>query len=259
MVSELDRFAALVAHQPVPLGEASLLVASVVGHPAEVDHGLRALDELAEGVEGTTLEAVVEHVFGRVGLQGDRTEYYHPDNSLLPAVLERGRGNPVSLAIVAVDVARRVGAPASVVGMPGHVLIGDGPTPERWVDGFDGGRWLDRDGARLRFAQLHGPSAAFDAAYLEATPDIAVMARVLTNLLVVFRRLGDARRSLRVLRLRAAIPVLGDQERPLLAAAYEAVGRYPEAATVWRQVQAAGGPAADTAEAHAERLRSRLN
>jgi regulator of sirC expression with transglutaminase-like and TPR domain len=258
----LGRFGALVRTAPVPLGEAALVVAAVLGHPQPVAKGVDRLAELADAVPGTApdLADVTRHLFATVGLRGDRTSYYSPDNSLLPAVLERGRGIPVTLAIVAADVARRRGLPAVVVGMPGHVLLGDGDPPARWCDVFNGGDWLDALGARARFASIHGRHAPFDPRFLGASSDPAVLARLLANLVGIYHAAGDGHGLVRTLLLRAQIPGVARSERPQLAAALTAVGRFQEAAEVW-QTEAGGGPGARATAAGAEaaRLRARLN
>ncbi len=256
----LARFARLLAADPVPLGEAALVVAAHLGRAPDVGADLARLQALADGVEGDDLDAVVRHLFHVEGFRGDQTTYYDPANSMLTAVLDRRRGIPISLAVVAVDVARRRGVAASVVGMPGHVLIGDGDPPRRWVDGFDGGRWLDEAGATARFVALHGDRAPFDPRYLLATPDQGVLTRILNNLVGSYGRLGDAHRLVRVHELRAAIPDVADHERPARASALAAVGRYGEAAALWdAEASRRSGEAAEEAAAQARLLRAHLN
>lgn len=258
----LARFGALVRQTPVPLGEAALVAAAVLGHPQPVAVGMDRLAELAATVPGSTpdLADVTRHLFGTVGLHGDRASYYSPDNSLLPAVLDRGRGIPVSLAIVGADVARRRGLTAVVVGMPGHVLLGDGDPPGHWCDVFNGGEWLDALGARARFASIHGRHAPFDPRFLGASSDPAVLGRLLANLVGIHHAAGDGRGLVRTLLLRAQIPGLARSERPELAAALTAVGRFQEAAEVWQAEAGAGSDARATAAGvEAERLRARLN
>ncbi|MCU1498701.1 MAG: hypothetical protein JWM47_2654 [Acidimicrobiales bacterium] len=258
--ADIGHFARLVRATPVPLGEAALVVASVLGHPAPVADGEARLAALAHAVPGDDLAAVTHHLFSTLGFKGDTRSYYDPSNSLLPSVLQRRRGIPITLAVVAVEVARRLEVTATVVGMPGHVLIGDGDEPTRWVDGFNGGQWLDASGARARFAVVHGRHAPFDPGYLAPTPDIGVLARLLANLVAVFNADGDIHRLVKVRELRAAIPGVGERERTDLAAALAAVGRYEEAADLWsRERDTRSGEAAEAANRQATRLRANLN
>ncbi|CAN5676135.1 hypothetical protein BH10ACT1_BH10ACT1_14220 [soil metagenome] len=258
--ADIGRFAGLVRTEPVPLGTAALVVASVLGHPDAVSVGEARFAELAAEVPSPDLESVSRHLFETVGLRGDARSYYDPANSMVPSVLARKRGIPITLALVTVEVARRLGVEATVVGMPGHVLVGDGDPPTRWIDGFHGGQWLDAAGARARFAAIHGPRAAFDPSYLRAIPDVHVLARLLGNLVGIYSAAGDGHRLLKVRRLRATIPGVGEHERSELAAAYAAVGRYEEAADLWEHEQGLrSGSLAEAAAAEVERLRANLN
>lgn len=256
----VGRLAELARAPRVPLGEAALVVSAALGDDRPVADGIDRLAALAAEVDGHDLPAVTRHLFATVGLRGDTTTYYDPANSSLASVLDRRRGIPVTLAVIAVDVARRLDIEATVVGMPGHVLIGDGDPPRRWCDGFTGGAWFDQEGARRRFVALHGDRVPFDRRYLAATPDVAVLARLLNNLVAIHTAAGDARQLLVVRRLRAVLPGVGVRERPELAAAYEAVGRFTEAAEVWAAEAAAGeGATAERAAARSQALEIRLN
>ena len=70
-----------------------------------------------------TLAALNNVVFEQAKLRGNREDYYDPRNSFLNDVLDRGLGIPITLSIVYMEVARRVGFPLSGVGMPGHFLL----------------------------------------------------------------------------------------------------------------------------------------
>ncbi|CAN5905911.1 hypothetical protein BH23ACT2_BH23ACT2_26680 [soil metagenome] len=256
----ISRFGELVETGTPPLAEAALLVAVALGDPRGVDAGLGRVQELADAVEGDDLTAVTRHLFETVGLRGDTVSYYDPANSLLSAVLDRVRGIPVTLALLAVDVARRCRLAAAVVAMPGHVLIGDGDPPTRWCDGFDGGRWLDEAGAADRFSSLHDARVPFRPEYLQATPDVVVLARLLANLVAIYGSSGNASALVRVRLLRAQIPGVAERERSELASALATVGRVAEATQVWETVRAERhGAAAEAAATNAAHLRCRFN
>lgn len=241
-MSTAERFAQLVAADQVPLGEACLVLAAHLGHPLPVADGRRSLaavtDEVRDHVDvgghPPSLDAVAAALVGPMRFRGARRAYYDPRNSLLPDVLSRRVGIPITLSIVTIEVAAALGVVATGVGMPGHFLVGDGSAPARWLDVFDGGTWLDQRAARRRFADLHGQEATFDPAYLRPTSPTQIVARVLANLAVVHRSAGDPNRLVRVLELRALIPGVarGPRDRVELAEAYAAVGRTGDAAEV---------------------------
>ncbi|WP_219721538.1 transglutaminase-like domain-containing protein, partial [Clostridioides difficile] len=82
---------------------------------------------------------------------GNHDAYYDPRNSYLNEVFERRLGNPISLAMVQMEVARRLDVPLDGVSFPGHFLvrlpIDDGLLV---MDPFNRGRPLDEDELRLR-------------------------------------------------------------------------------------------------------------
>lgn len=256
----VERFAELIAARPVPMGEAALVAASVLGHEQPVGDGIDQLDALAAGVRGRDLDAVCAHLFGDLGFQGNNRRYYDAANSMLPVVLAERRGIPVTLGIVVVDVARRLGIEAGLACMPGHVLVVDPARPDRWIDAFAGGAVLDEAGARGRFRALHGPTIPFLPGYLARTPDRLVLARLLGNLVAVFGEMGDAHHLIRVHQLRATIPEFSDDERAALATLLARVGRYGEAADLWElEADRLDGPASEEAERRAQAARAHLS
>ncbi|WP_421120005.1 transglutaminase family protein [Aquihabitans daechungensis] len=242
-MSHREQFDRLVRSPIVPLGESCFVIAAQLGHPEPVADGLAALEALtddtavalaAAGVAHPDLDAISHHLFTTLGFAGDADVYYDVRNSMLPDVLRRRIGIPISLGIVLIEVAQRLDVTATGVGMPGHFLVGEGAAPGRWVDAFDRGRWLDAKGAEARFRAIHGADATFDPAFLAPTPRPQVLARVLANLAGVYRGLGDPTRLLRSLELRCDIPGVGQAPRAQveLAEAYVTVGRVDAAISV---------------------------
>ena len=85
---------------------------------------LARFDELAAPLVGAGLESlpareqaerVATHVFQHLGFRGNVGDYYDPRNSLLPDVLERKTGIPISLSLVYCEVAKRAGLSAARV------------------------------------------------------------------------------------------------------------------------------------------------
>ena len=92
------------------------------------------------------LERVNEFIFGKLGFTGNMENYYDPENSFLNRVLDRRTGNPVSLCVTFVLIARRLGLPVSVVGLPGHSVCRYVSTSEEvYIDVFNLGKLLTRN------------------------------------------------------------------------------------------------------------------
>jgi regulator of sirC expression with transglutaminase-like and TPR domain len=248
------RFDALVAARGagLPLDEACLLIAAHALPDLDLAHERGRLDDLAAGVSTATVEGIVDHLCGDLGFAGDRTTYHDAQNSLLPAVLDRRVGIPITLAVVAMEVGRRIGVPLAGVGMPGHFLVRDPLSEDRFVDLFASGTVLDRAGCRMVFGHLH-PKVPWDDRYLDPTPPPAIVARVLTNLAGALRRAGARSDLAWALDLRLRLPAAPERDRTELVAVLGGLGRFDEAAAV--ADAGPDGPGTPTAT----RLRARLN
>jgi regulator of sirC expression with transglutaminase-like and TPR domain len=248
------RFGALVAQpdRDVPLDEGALLIAAHALPALDVAHELARLDDLAAGVQGATMAAVRAHLVERIGLAGDTATYHDPQNSLLPTVLDRRLGIPLTLAVVAMEVGRRCDVPLLGVGMPGHFLLRAPGEDDRFLDLFGGGIELDRAGCQAVFARLHR-KATWQDSFLDPVGPRTILTRLLGNLATAYRRSGDRQGLTWVLDLRLRLPGATDRDRQELAVVLGAAGRYGEAATV---LEATGFEHDQLA---AQRLRARLN
>ncbi len=257
----VDRFV-LVASAPeaeVRLDEALLLIAASARPGVDVEGGLATLDDLAARCPAPTLDALVRHLFVGEGFTGNRDAYYDPRNSYLDQVLERRLGIPITLAVLALSVGRRLGVPVVGVSMPGHFLLRDRVDPDVFVDPFRGAR-LDAAGCEAVFHGMHGSDATFDPRFLEPVGAWTVLRRVLANLVGIHRSEGDRVALARVLRLRAGVPGATADERRELAGALAAAGAFGAAAAELEALAAGERP--ERAEADlsaATRYRARLN
>ena len=214
------RFAEVVTGREaaLPLDELAFLIAAHAHPGLDVDAQLARLDALAGEVNDPTLDGLRRLLFRDLGFTGNEGDYYDPSNSYLDDVLDRRTGIPISLAVLMLEVGRRVGVPLAGVSMPGHFLVRDKVDPEVFIDPFAGGLVLNRRGCQLRFHGVHGVDASFDPAFLEPVGKLAIIDRMLANLEGVGVRSGDVGLLSWVLRLRAATPGAGDDVRRRLAA-----------------------------------------
>jgi len=260
-VEAVERFAALAGgpEPAIPLDEAALVLAAATRGTGEVEAGLAALDALAAEVPAPTLDGLRALLFRDLGFAGNAEDYHDPANSWLDEVIERRVGIPITLAVLMLEVGRRVGIPLAGVSMPGHFLVRDKVDPGVYIDPFARGQVLDRGGCAARFHAVHGPGAVFDDAFVEPVGKRAILVRMLANLESVAGIRSDRELLLRAVSLRAAMPgaVLADHQRH--ATALAAGGRFREAAEVLDRYAAAGGSGSVAAAAAAERFRARLN
>jgi len=173
--------ALLIARDEYPDLDPQVYDALVQSH---ADHLRSEVDTIAHWP--LKIAAVNRHLFDELGYGGDHSEYYDPRNSYLNQVFERRLGNPISLAMVQMEVARRLGIPLDGVSFPGHFLVrlpvDDGMLV---MDPFNGGRPLDVEELRERARSHLGGEVPDDhvlAQILDAAPARAILMRMLRNL-----------------------------------------------------------------------------
>ena len=180
------------------------------------DHAAHLRDEI-DAIEPAPLKmhAINRHLFEELGYAGNTTEYYDPRNSYLNEVFERRLGNPLTLALVQIEVARRLGVPLVGVSFPGHFLVRlpVGDDGVLVMDPFNRGRPLDVDELRDRARPHLGGSPPDDNALtriLDPASDRAMLVRLLRNLHGVYTEQDDwpraARSADRILQLQPDHP-----------------------------------------------------
>jgi hypothetical protein len=179
-----ERFAATVA---APAGEMRLDVAAfcIAAHAhtgLDIDAECARLDDLAARCPTATFDGLRAYLFELLGFRGNSRDYNDPENSFLDAVIKRRLGIPISLAVVMMEVGRRIGVPVHGVGMPGHFLVMDAARGGVWCDPFHDGAVYDLEGCRRLFARIHGNARGFSRALLVPTDPHVIVARMLANL-----------------------------------------------------------------------------
>jgi hypothetical protein len=106
--------------------------------------------DLKEQIAGeTSVESIIasinDFLFKQLGFHGNEENYYDPDNSYLNRVVDRRTGNPISLCLIYLFLARRLRLPIVGIGMPGHFLCRYQTTTEEFfIDAFNKGKVLTK-------------------------------------------------------------------------------------------------------------------
>lgn len=143
------------------------------------------LDEVAlEAGSSERALALSRFLFEENGFHGSRSEYYHHANSYVNRVLDDREGLPVTLSVVFLEMARRLGI-TGVYGapLPGKFMVGlagDEETELELIDVFEGGKVLSRKDASREIRDLTGAEPGESAFEASDGRDIAV--RMLRNL-----------------------------------------------------------------------------
>ena len=201
----------------VDLFGAAMVIARISGRSVDAHQVARELDLFAEAVrdyagESATddqlAQAIDHQLFTVLGFHGNALDYANPENSFLDAVVLRRTGLPITLSLVYMEVAERVGLRCDGIGYPGHFIVrtgnpdsaeaeGDGlgtavKAYSAYIDPFYQGARLDREEllAGLRGRDLGGASPE---SFLSAITRRQILQRMLNNLHALFRQQSDPR------------------------------------------------------------------
>ena len=191
------RFQELAALPPseIPLAETALWIAAESRPQLDVSYWLSELATLAErfrphcSLADTELHRV--EIFNRIffqteGFSGNTKNYSDPANSFLNSVLETRKGIPITLAIVYLEISRKLGLQSAGVGFPGHFLVKvHADSRELIVDPFSG-ELLSPANCEERLQKLLGNHSALTPEMLETVSTKDIIQRVLRNLKLIY-------------------------------------------------------------------------
>lgn len=206
----VDAFTAVVnsdvEDEDIDLARAALLVARTEYPDLDIEGYVTRIDELAERVwkvaasiePQRTIATLNRVLFDEARLRGNREDYYDPRNSFLNDVLDRGLGIPITLALVYMEVARRIGFRLMGVGMPGHFLLkhfADGGQ-ELLIDCFNRGDILSRQDCQTRLDEIYSGQMTLRPEFLHPLSHRQILTRMLNNLKTVYLSTRNFRKAL---------------------------------------------------------------
>lgn len=141
-----------------------------------------------------------------LGFQQDDVAHPKPHSALLHKVIQRRRGQPLGLAMISLEIARRLEIPLEGVNFPGHFLLRV-PGADHLLDSCGGRRLYPKDCRELLMRQF-GPDMPLTAEHMRTATPQAMLQRLSRNLRHLHQINDDLLASLkdatRVLELGAA-------------------------------------------------------
>ncbi len=210
----LAEFEKVAKAESVDLLRGALLIARLDNPELDVDGYVQEVERHAKRVVGTVAAdsteedrfvALNRYLFEEQGFHGSRTDYDNRSNSYVNEVLDDREGLPITLTVVYVEIARRMGLNIVGVGMPRHFLARHEPKlgAPQLIDVFERGHRLTSEEARTKFEELS--NSPWKDSYLESFPARATLERILRNL---FNAAYEAREPERMLRYTDSILIL---------------------------------------------------
>ena len=192
--------------EDVDLAKAALHIAAEEFPDLDIGRYLRNLDALGEGAQeyaakerelGPKIALLSEYLYSDQGFQGNRHDYYDPDNSYLNRVLDRRTGIPILLSLVHMEVGRSLGLVFEGIGLPGHFVIRVGPPEqEAYVDPFEGGTVLSRSDCEHRIQSMFGGSVEVGDVHFASYTRKQFLGRILNNLKHIYRSKGEHHKAI---------------------------------------------------------------
>jgi regulator of sirC expression with transglutaminase-like and TPR domain len=149
------------------------------------------------------LSTINQYLFRELGYAGNDADYYDPENSYLNRVVDRRTGNPISLCLVYLLLARRLRLPVAGIGLPGHFVCRYQSTAtEIYLDVFNRGRFLTKADCIQYLAQTN--LSARDE-YLAPITSRRLLLRVCANLHQIYLQLEQPEEATRLQRYLVAL------------------------------------------------------
>lgn len=221
-----ERIAA-AAPQNVSLAEGALLIAAEEYSGLDVDGYLRRIEEMGTTLRRrlrsdiSTTEALIalnRYVFEELGFSANDEDFYDPRNSYLNEVVDRRLGIPITLAVLYIEIGRRIGLSLHGVPFPSHFLVKctlrDGAII---LDPYARGASLGLDDLKRRLQAL-ASDIELDENLLKgmlaaATPN-DIFARMLRNLRAIHLSKGEQLKALSASnRILTLLPRAADEYR----------------------------------------------
>lgn len=242
--SDLGRGALLIAEEEEPRDDGQQRVTHYLGLLDAM--GVRANDALAR-VDAADIRARVkalnEFLFVDESFAGNVENYYDPRNSLVTHVIDRRTGIPITLSVIYIEVARRVGIAVEGVGLPGHFIVrvplADAQTPHGiLVDPFNS-KTIDADDCQERLDVIYGGQVALTDEHLRVVTTGQILFRMLQNLKGIYTNANLDREASSVIERLMLLAPENHQERRDYGMLLARSGRLGEAARELRRYLAA--------------------
>tara|TARA_B100000575_G_scaffold235404_1_gene197134 strand:- start:13640 stop:14494 length:855 start_codon:yes stop_codon:yes gene_type:complete len=136
--------------------------------------------------EREEMQTFMKFIFEDLNFRGDNKDYHNPANGFIDQVIERRKGLPISLSLVAMFIARRLQLPVFGVNMPIHFMLAFvGEKEEQLIDPYDQGAEVSYDQCYF-FLKKNNVTPKPD--HFKMASDINILARCIRNLMHSYER-----------------------------------------------------------------------
>lgn len=172
------------------LVEKCLKLAQLLEYPdLDIESNIQKINEMAKSlkvllsdVKNPTylISMLNEYLFDELEFQGDTDDYYNPKNNFLNEVLQKKSGIPITMSILYVELAKRIGLDLRICGFPSHVVVKH--NEEMILDPFGGGQLLSIEDLEEILYRNFGEEIEFSPEFLDELPEDKILIRIIRNL-----------------------------------------------------------------------------
>jgi serine protease Do len=215
--------------EKIDLIHAALLLAKLDNEDVDVDAYRDEVERMAKKISAALskdandeakLKALNAFFFEKRGFHGSRGDYYNRSNSYLNEVIDDREGLPITLCVLYMDLARRIGVNVVGVGLPGHFVTRHMPKEGegKFIDVYERGELMTADEAMKKAGGFTDRKVSDD--FLKPVSKKAIVVRMLHNLLRVAQGEQDVDGGLRYLDGILTLDPTSGQERMMRAGIY---------------------------------------
>lgn len=232
-ISELARLSGPAAEKP-DLLRGALFIARLDEEDVDVESYVQQVERMARDVQekladkatdADKIAALNKYLFEENGFHGSRFDYYNRANSYLNRVIDDREGLPITLSVLYLELASRLGLKMEGVGLPSHFVVRhirvEGEP--QLIDVYEGGQPLSREDAEKKVLTATGEPPTDE--HFRPSTERQILLRMLQNLLGVAQGKQDKEAMLRYLEAMIAVDPELARERGLLAIVRFETGR----------------------------------
>lgn len=132
-------------------------------------------------------------MFGKLKFSGNTKNFHSPSNSMIHIVMESRKGNPISLSVIYMLIARKLGMPIYGINLPNlFILTYKTEETQFYINPFNRGLIFSREDIQNYVSELQlMPRNSF----FEPCSNLEIIQRMLRNLYVSFEKLGEHYKS----------------------------------------------------------------
>lgn len=128
--------------------------------------------------------------FKENGFKGNTRNFHSPDNSFINSLIDNHKGNPLSLSVLYIIIAKQIGLPICGINMPKHFILGfedeneiNGDPIKFYINPFSKGSILNRQDLEVF---LKREKLKEESKYFAPCGNTAIIKRLINNLLHSF-------------------------------------------------------------------------